>query len=109
LEFVYSGGLQQGCPFDRHLFKLNRNSIWQDYFKKHFHSYGQRHTGGGGNSAMKKRKLNYRFHNPNTAEVTADYLLKILIEANASKVEQAIQEAADELPNEPKHDGGCPA
>ena len=29
---------------------------------------------------MKKRKLNYRFHNPNTAEVTADYLLKILIE-----------------------------
>ena len=54
---------------------------------------------------MKKRKLNYRFHNPNTAEVTADYLLKILIEANASKVEQAIQEAADELPNEPKHDG----
>ena len=30
---------------------------------------------------MKKRKLNYRFHNPNTAEVTADYLLKILIEA----------------------------
>ena len=46
---------------------------------------------------MKKRKLNYRFHNPNTAEVTADYLLKILIEANASKVEQAIQEAANEL------------
>ena len=39
---------------------------------------------------MKKRKLNYRFHNPTTAEVTADYLLKILIEANASKVEQAI-------------------
>ena len=29
---------------------------------------------------MKKRKLNYRFHNPNTAEVTADYLLKILIQ-----------------------------
>ena len=46
---------------------------------------------------MKKRKLNYRFHNPNTAEVTADYLLKILIEANASKVEQAIQEAANAL------------
>ena len=43
---------------------------------------------------------NYRFHNPNTAEVTADYLLKILIEANASKVEQAIQEAANELPEQ---------
>ena len=32
---------------------------------------------------MKERKLNYRFHNPNTAAVTADYLLKILIECNA--------------------------
>ena len=49
---------------------------------------------------MKKRKLNYRFHNPNTAEVTADYLLKILIEENASTVEQAIQEAANELPEQ---------
>lgn len=42
---------------------------------------------------MKKRKLNYRFHNPNPAE-TADYLLKILIEANTEKVQSAIQEAA---------------
>ena len=31
---------------------------------------------------MKKQKLNYRFHNPNTAEVTADYILKVFIEAN---------------------------
>ncbi len=29
---------------------------------------------------MKKQKLNYRFHNPNTAEVTADYILKVFIE-----------------------------
>lgn len=43
---------------------------------------------------MNKRKLNYRFHNPNPADVTADFLLKMLIEANAGKVEQAIQEAA---------------
>ena len=49
---------------------------------------------------MKKRKLSYRFHNPNTAEVTADYLLKVLIEANTSKVEQAIQEAVNELPEQ---------
>ena len=55
---------------------------------------------------MKKRKLNYRFHNPNTAEVTADYLLKILIEANASKVEQAIQEAANELHEKKKEKEG---
>jgi hypothetical protein len=43
---------------------------------------------------VKKRKLNYRFHNPNPAAETADYLLKILIEANAEKVQSTIQEAA---------------
>ncbi len=45
---------------------------------------------------MKERKLNYRFHNPNTAVVTADYLLKILIESNAEKVEKAMQDAASQ-------------
>ena len=43
---------------------------------------------------MKQRKLNYRFHNPNSAENTAEFLCKLLIEANAGKVEQALQEAA---------------
>ena len=43
---------------------------------------------------MKKRKLNYRFHHPNPAAETADYLLKILIEATTEKVQSAIQEAA---------------
>lgn len=43
---------------------------------------------------MKPRKLNYRFHNPNSAEDTADFLCKLLIEANAGKVERAIEEAA---------------
>ena len=43
---------------------------------------------------MKQRKLNYRFHNPNSAEDTANYLFKILIEANAGKVERAMEEAA---------------
>ena len=43
---------------------------------------------------MKQRKLNYRFHNPNSAEDTANYLVKILIEANVGKVERAIEEAA---------------
>ena len=43
---------------------------------------------------MKKKKLNYRFHNPNPMDVTADFLLKLLIEANAGKVERAIEEAA---------------
>lgn len=43
---------------------------------------------------MNKRKLNYRFHNPNSAEDIAEFLCKLLIEANADKVERAIEEAA---------------
>ena len=43
---------------------------------------------------MKKRKLNYRFHNPNPMDVTADFLLKVLIEANSEKVERSIAEVA---------------
>lgn len=43
---------------------------------------------------MKQRKLNYCFHNPNSAEATADFLCKLLIEVNASKVERAIEETA---------------
>ena len=43
---------------------------------------------------MKKRKLNYRFHNPNPMDETADFLLKVLIEANSEKVEKAIAEVA---------------
>ena len=44
---------------------------------------------------MKKRTLNYRFHNPNPTAATADYLLKIFMEANQEKVQLAIQAAAD--------------
>lgn len=55
---------------------------------------------------MKKRKLNYRFHNPNTAEVTADILLKVLMEANSEKVEKALQEAAEQLPDDKECDVG---
>lgn len=49
---------------------------------------------------MKKRKLMYQFHNPNTAEATADMLLKVLIEANAGKVERAIREAGGRYADE---------
>lgn len=49
---------------------------------------------GSGNKIVKKRKLNYRFHNPNPMDVTADFLLKVLIEANSKKVERVIAEAA---------------
>ena len=41
---------------------------------------------------MAKRKLNYRFHNPNPVEVTADYILKVMMEANTEKVEKILQE-----------------
>ena len=44
---------------------------------------------------MKKRKLNYRIINPNTAEVTADYILKIFLEVNSGKVERAVQQKID--------------
>ena len=42
---------------------------------------------------MKRTKINYRFHNPNSAEDTADFLCKLLIEVNAGKVERAIKDA----------------
>ena len=51
---------------------------------------------------MQKRKLNYRIHNPNSAAATADYILKILIDANSEKVEKAIQAAAGQVAKETK-------
>ena len=42
---------------------------------------------------MKNQKLTYRFHDPNPPEVAVAYLLKVLMEVNAPKVEQAIREA----------------
>jgi hypothetical protein len=41
----------------------------------------------------KKTKLNYHFHNPNTAEATADALLTVFLETNRGKVERAIRKA----------------
>ena len=55
---------------------------------------------------MQKRKLNYRFHNPNSAVATADYILKILIDANSEKVERAIQAAADQVAKETNYEEG---
>lgn len=55
---------------------------------------------------MQKRKLNYRFHNPNTVAATADYILKILIDANSEKVEKAIQAAADQVAKETNYEEG---
>lgn len=63
------------------------------YFKPCFHNI-ERTSKGGGDAAMRKRKLNYQIHDPNPAAVTADYLLKVLIDANKRKVETAMRDAA---------------
>ena len=66
-----------------------------------------RKQGGGGSATVEERKLNYRFHDPNPAAVTADYILKIFIEANAGKVEAAIQRAAEATPDADEEPGRC--
>ena len=55
----------------------------------------ERRTGevSGCSFRLKRTKLNYRFHNPNSAEDTADFLCKLLIKVNAGKVERAIKDA----------------
>ena len=52
---------------------------------------------------MKQKKLSYRFHNPNSAEVTANFLCNLLIEANTGKVERAIEEAASRCAEESEY------
>ncbi len=42
---------------------------------------------------MKQPKLKYNFHNPNTPEKSADYILKVFIDSGLLKVEQAIKES----------------
>ena len=40
-----------------------------------------------------KRKLNYRFHNPNSEEATINQVLKVFVKVNEKKVQKAIEEA----------------
>ena len=48
---------------------------------------------------MKRQpELKFTFHNPNTPEVTADFLVDLFIEVNKPKVERAIQAAANAAP-----------
>lgn len=49
---------------------------------------------------LEKRKLNYRFHNPNTREATADYIAKLFVEVNENKVERVLQEEANKMEKE---------
>ena len=50
---------------------------------------------------MSRPKLTYTFVNPNTAEVTADALLKVFIEVNRPKADAAIRKALQK-PDEPQ-------
>ena len=50
----------------------------------------------GGGTVVKKKKLNYRFHDPNDPAVAAEYILKVFIEANQKKVEEVIRKASME-------------
>ncbi len=43
---------------------------------------------------MDKPKLNFRFHNPNSAELLTRALLRVCIDANMERVESIIREEA---------------
>lgn len=44
---------------------------------------------------MSRTKLNFRFHNPNSAEETAEYIAKLFIKVNQAKVERLFQNALE--------------
>lgn len=44
---------------------------------------------------MSKTKLNFRFHNPNSIEETAEYIMKLFIEVNQAKVKRVFQETLE--------------
>lgn len=56
---------------------------------------------------MKKKKLNYRFHNPNPDSLTANYILKVFLEADRQKAENAVRQAAREAPLGEETEGGA--
>ena len=45
-------------------------------------------------AALKQPKLHFRFHNLNPVEDSAEYIAKILTEANREKLERLLQAAA---------------
>ena len=53
---------------------------------------------------MRKPTLNYKFNNPNSVEDTAEFLLKLFIEVNRPKVDEAIKNivnSSEELVSHP--------
>lgn len=47
-------------------------------------------------STLKRPKLTYTFHNPNTVEATADFLVKLFVEVNQPKLEEILRRAQEE-------------
>lgn len=43
---------------------------------------------------MREKKLNFRFHDPNSEARTAEYILELFFEVDREKVETAVQQAA---------------
>ena len=46
---------------------------------------------------MKKKKLNYRFHDLNDPAVAVEYILKVFVKANQENVEAVIREERDDF------------
>ena len=59
-------------------------------------------------ASMRKQKLIYRFHDPNPPGVLAEHVLNVLIEANFSKIEEAVLAAAKELEERDKLEADKP-
>lgn len=51
----------------------------------------------GGFTIDNKAKLHFRFHNPNSAEKTVNYIAKIFIEVNQVKIDQVLRETAEKM------------
>lgn len=48
---------------------------------------------GGCAAELREKKLNFRFHDPNSEARTAEYILELFFEVDREKVEMAIQAA----------------
>ncbi len=58
---------------------------------------GTNRSTGGGFTIANKTKLHFHFHNPNSAEETANYIARVFIEANQTKIDWMLQEAAEKM------------
>lgn len=53
---------------------------------------------------MTKTKLNFRFHNPNTAEETAEYIAQIFLIVNQVKLENILHDNINQIKKEKEDD-----